>query len=139
MPHESTVNPYDRMGDTMSHDIMNRISRGSSLLSVDATIPGHDVSKLAQEASVKLTDLADHKKASHSQVTDQNKQLFYGAQVDVNTNEKADNTHASLAKRDSATSEQLTKPETPSELTHHEDLDDDDEESDESKSSIKDN
>ena len=60
MPHESTVNPYDYMGDDMSN-MVNRISRGS-------------------------------------------------------------------------VTEQLIKPETPSELTHYEEFDDDDEESDESKS-----
>lgn len=133
MPHESTVNPYDYAGEDMSHNIINRISRGSSLLNVNTTsvtnlAPGQDVSKLAQEASVKLNEY--NQSSGHSPVTEKNRKLFYGSEA-VEAKLATDNT----IKRDSV-GEQLVKPETPSELTHYEDLDDDDDqESDESKSS----
>ena len=130
MPHESTVNPYDYMGDDMNN-MVNRISRGSSLLNVDTTsttnlsAPGQEVNKLTQDAVNKLNDFCELK-TPHSPVTDKNKQLYYGSQSVTPSSVK-------MNKRDSVT-DQLIKPETPSELTHYEEFDDDDEESDESKS-----
>ena len=137
MPHESTVNPYDYMGETMGHDIINRMSRGSSILNVDVTSqPGFDVTKLAQEASVKLADLVEQKipQAIDHRLHASSGDVIIGSAA----LEQTDN-HTSLSKRDSVNSEQLVKPETPSQLTHYEEFDDDDEESDESKSSVKDN
>lgn len=128
MPHESTVNPFDYMGDDMGQ-MVNRISRGSSLLNVNTnstnnlSLPGQDVNKLTQELVNKINDYSE---APRSPVTDNNKKLFYGSESETS---KTDN----VIKRDSV-SEQLVKPETPSELTHYEEFDDDDEESDESKS-----
>lgn len=128
MPHESTVNPYDYMGDNMNN-MVNRISRGSNLDSNVATTLNNPTSE--QPTRKSLTNLEDfyEQKTFNSPVTDRNRKLFYGSESLDNSNLEGIN-----KRTQSATEQQLVKPETPSELTHYEDLDDDDDELDEGKS-----
>ena len=129
MPHESTVNPNDYMGNDMSN-MVNRINRGLNLSNLESNTisdPSQNNQELTQKEFKNFAEFYE-KKTINSPVTDRNRSVFYGS-------ESGNAMFGAIIKKKSINqiNDQLLRPETPSTLTHFEDLDEDDE-TDEPKS-----
>lgn len=123
MPHESTVNPYERFGDEV-----RRTRRGSS--NTELAVPtligyGNESTNESNPAGSSAAAAA----AGGSQLA----QMSSSGNFDEGASSPK---LAIIAERsfDRADSLINPKPDVPKELTHHEDFDDDDEESEENKS-----
>lgn len=137
MPHESTVNPYEPFGDDYG---MRRLRRGSS--NTDST-PTPTINHVgSSDTMFALTNAVAANQAGPVApilgVNDISSSLLddsASSSVSANASSKlATINERSLERNESLTESHLTKPDVPTELTHHQDFDDDDEESDENKS-----